>query len=51
MKWEACKYCGARLKKDTVGQYCPTDNCQWHHGLPKEDDDGPPKRRRRKSRS
>jgi hypothetical protein len=45
MKWEHCKYCGARLKKDAVGQYCPTHNCQWHRGLPKADDDGPPRRR------
>ncbi|MFW9873510.1 MAG: hypothetical protein ACFFG0_10435 [Candidatus Thorarchaeota archaeon] len=24
-----CKYCGARLKKDHIGKYCPTKNCQW----------------------
>ena len=29
-----CKYCGARLRRDTVGQYCPTKNCQWQHGVP-----------------
>jgi len=28
-----CKYCGAKLKKDIVGHYCPTENCQWHHGV------------------
>jgi hypothetical protein len=24
-----CKYCGAVMKKDSVGPYCPTRNCQW----------------------
>lgn len=28
-----CKYCGAVLKKDSVGKYCPTKNCQWQHGV------------------
>ena len=28
-----CKFCGARLKKDNVGHYCPTDNCQWEYGV------------------
>lgn len=32
-----CKYCGAKLRKDQVGPYCPTKNCQWEHGLPTRD--------------
>lgn len=28
-----CKYCGAKLKLDNVGHYCPTRNCQWEHGV------------------
>ncbi len=28
-----CLYCGAKLKKDTVGKYCPTKNCQQQFGL------------------
>jgi len=24
-----CKYCGAQLRIDQVGHYCPTKNCQW----------------------
>ena len=31
-----CKYCGAKLRKDHVGQYCPTKNCQWQYGVPAE---------------
>ncbi len=27
-----CKYCGNRRRRDAVGHYCPTKNCQWHHG-------------------
>jgi hypothetical protein len=27
-----CKYCGAKLRKDVVGHYCPSKNCQWSHG-------------------
>lgn len=27
-----CKYCGARRRKDSIGHYCPTKNCQWHYG-------------------
>jgi hypothetical protein len=27
-----CKYCGAKLRRDPVGHYCPTRNCQWQHG-------------------
>lgn len=27
-----CKYCGAARRRDTVGHYCPTKNCQWEHG-------------------
>lgn len=23
-----CRFCGAKLKRDIVGHYCPTDNCQ-----------------------
>ncbi len=36
-----CRYCGARLKKDHVGKYCPTKNCQWSYtgrGYDKEED-------------
>ncbi len=29
-----CKICGAKLRYDTVGPYCPTKNCEWHQGLP-----------------
>ena len=28
-----CIYCGAKRKKDAVGHYCPTDNCQWRYGI------------------
>ena len=28
-----CKYCGAKLKRDNVGHYCPTRNCQWQYGV------------------
>ena len=28
-----CKYCGAKLRKDQAGHYCPTDNCQWRYGV------------------
>lgn len=28
-----CKYCGAKLKRDAIGPYCPTENCQWQHGF------------------
>jgi hypothetical protein len=45
VKWTSCKYCGARLRRDVVGQYCPTRNCQWHHGLPASEDS--PKNRTR----
>jgi hypothetical protein len=27
-----CNYCGARRRRDAVGHYCPTKNCQWQHG-------------------
>lgn len=37
-KWLHCRYCGARLRRDHIGQYCSTRNCQWQHGLPKDDD-------------
>lgn len=50
MKWTHCRYCGARLKKDTVGQYCPTRNCQWQYGLPKEDDAGPFRKKQHKKK-
>ena len=33
-----CKYCGARLRRDCVGRFCPTKNCQWQHGLPSEEE-------------
>ena len=28
-----CKYCGAELKRDPIGHYCPTKNCQFHQGV------------------
>lgn len=28
-----CRFCGARLKKDGVGHYCPTRNCQNQYGV------------------
>lgn len=24
-----CRFCGARLRRDPYGHYCPTQNCQW----------------------
>ena len=33
-----CKYGGAKLRRDSCGQYCPTRNCQWQHGLPYAED-------------
>ena len=27
-----CRYCGAKLKRDATGHYCPTRNCQWQYG-------------------
>lgn len=27
-----CKYCGAKRRRDIVGHYCPTNNCDWQHG-------------------
>jgi hypothetical protein len=27
-----CIYCGAPRKRDIVGHYCPTLNCQWQYG-------------------
>lgn len=32
-----CKYCGAKLKKDFIGYYCPTKNCDWQYGIPEEE--------------
>ena len=32
-----CKHCGAKLRLDPVGHYCPTHNRQWQfgaHGCP-----------------
>ena len=26
-----CKYCGAQLRIDPMGHYCPTRNCQWSY--------------------
>jgi len=43
-----CRFCGARLKRDTVGKYCPTRNCQWQHGIPEEEEGKPAKRRKKK---
>ncbi len=31
-----CKYCGAKLRHDDIGQKCPTHNCQWEHGVTEE---------------
>ena len=28
-----CRFCGAKLKKDTVGHYCPSKNCSWSLGV------------------
>jgi hypothetical protein len=28
-----CRFCGARLKLDSVGHYCPTKNCQYQFGV------------------
>ena len=28
-----CRYCGAKLRRDHVGHYCPTKNCQWQFGV------------------
>ena len=43
-----CPCCGARRRKDAVGHYCPTLNCQWHYGYPEcMIRDEPPVRRRR----
>lgn len=38
VKYEYCRYCGARLRRDWIGQFCPSENCQWHHGLSTEAD-------------
>lgn len=38
VKWMYCRYCGAKLKRDPIGQLCPTQNCQWQHGLPESED-------------
>ena len=43
-----CRYCGAKLKRDSVGLRCPTKNCQWEHGLP-DNEPGALRSRRRKS--
>lgn len=32
-----CKFCGAELVRDCVGWKCPTDNCQWQHGISKNE--------------
>jgi len=33
-----CKYCGVKLKRDADGAYCGSSNCQWQHGIPKEEE-------------
>ncbi len=38
VKWIYCRYCGAKLRRDPVGQYCKTKNCQWEYGLPRTED-------------
>lgn len=30
VKWTRCKYCGAKLKRDSAGQYCPTRTDACH---------------------
>lgn len=35
-KLTRCKYCGARLRRNSVGLYCPTKNCQWSQGVVEE---------------
>ena len=30
-----CRFCGAKLKKDYVGHYCGTSNCQCCYGVDK----------------
>jgi len=32
------KFCGAKLKRDAHGLYCPTRNCQWRYGADELDD-------------
>ena len=32
-----CKFCLAELKRSGDGYCCPTDNCQWHHGVPEDE--------------
>jgi hypothetical protein len=40
-KYTRCKYCGAKLKQDHIGQYCGTRSCQWEYSLPSSDDTKP----------
>jgi hypothetical protein len=30
-----CNFCGAKLRLDSIGHYCPTPNCQWQYGVEK----------------
>jgi hypothetical protein len=46
-KYVYCKYCGAKLRHDIVGQFCPTINCQWAQGLPAAEDTAPHKERKK----
>lgn len=27
-----CRFCGAARRRDPVGHYCPTKNCQYQYG-------------------
>ena len=43
-----CIYCGAKRRRDIVGHYCPSLNCQWQYGFstcpvnPKHDENTEP---------
>jgi hypothetical protein len=38
VKYTHCRFCGARLRRDHIGQKCPTPNCQWESGLDERSD-------------
>lgn len=39
-----CKYCGAKLKRDACGLYCPTRGCQNTNGVDEDGNDAQPTR-------
>ncbi len=39
-----CQHCGAILRRDADGHYCPTKNCQWSLTGPGCPCDQPPKK-------